>query len=103
VSHRAVDAVRSTEYWPVHTHAEADHAPLASGEIVEIELGLNPATAMIRKGHRLRVDIQPYAPDGAPTRAYDESYHAGAVNSVFTGPDTPCFIQLPILQLPPLT
>ncbi|WP_310533306.1 CocE/NonD family hydrolase [Novosphingobium sp.] len=101
VSHRKVDSARSTEYWPVHTHAEADHAPLAPGEIAEIELGLNPSTAMIRKGCRLRVDIQPYAPDGAPTRAYDESYHTGAVNTVHTGPAHPCFIQLPIVPLAP--
>jgi predicted acyl esterase len=84
---------------PGHTHAEADHAPLSSGEVVEIELGLNPSTAMIPKGCRLRVDIQPYAPDGAPTRAYDESYHTGAVNTVHTGADYPCFIQLPIVPL----
>jgi predicted acyl esterase len=99
VSHRKIDNARSTDYWPVHTHAEADHAPLSSGEVVEIELGLNPSTAMIPKGCRLRVDIQPYAPDGAPTRAYDESYHTGAVNTVHTGADYPCFIQLPIVPL----
>ena len=99
VSHRKIDEARSTEYWPVHTHLEADHAPLESGEIVPIEVGLNPSSAMIPKGCRLRVDIQPYAPDGAPTRAYDESYHTGAVNTVHTGPDHPCFIQLPIVPL----
>lgn len=99
VSHRKIDTERSTEYWPVHTHLETDHAPLMGGEIVEIELGLNPATALVRKGSRLRVDIQPYAPDGAPTRFYDESYHKGAVNTVHTGPDHPCYIQLPIIPL----
>jgi predicted acyl esterase len=98
-SHRAIDAVRSTEYWPVHTHSEADHSPLDAGEIVQVEVGLNPSSALIRKGCRLQVDIQPYAPDGAPTRAYDESYHAGATNTVHTGPDFPCFIQLPIVPL----
>jgi predicted acyl esterase len=103
VSHRKLDEARSSEYWPVHTHLERDHAPLMPGEIVPIELGLNPSSALIRKGHRLRVDIQPYAPDGAPVRAYDPSYHAGAVNTVHTGPDHPCFIQLPIVALADLT
>ncbi len=97
VSRRKIDARRTTEYWPVHTHAEKDHAPLRAGEVVPIELGLNPSSALIRKGCRLRIDIQPYAPSGAPTRAYDESYHAGAKNSVHTGPDHPCYIQLPII------
>jgi uncharacterized protein len=99
VSRRKLDTGRSTEFWPVHTHLEADNAPLQPDEIVEIEVGLNPATAMIRKGCRLRVDVQPYAPDGMPTRAYDESYHKGAANSIYTGPDHPCFIQLPIVAV----
>lgn len=97
VSHRKLDETRTTDFWPVHTHLEADYAPLKDGEVTQIELGLNPATAMIRKGSRLRVDIQPYAPDGCPTRAYDESYHTGATNTIHTGPDYPCFIQLPIV------
>ena len=99
VSHRKVDEARSTEYWPVHTHAEADHALLSAGEVVQIEVGLNPSTALIPKGSRLRVDVQPYAPDGAPNRAYDRSYHTGAVNTVHTGLSHPCFIQLPIVPL----
>ena len=50
VSHRKLDAARTTEYWPVHTHAEADHAPLKGGEVVAIELGLNPSSAFIPQG-----------------------------------------------------
>jgi predicted acyl esterase len=99
VSRRKLDETRSTDYWPVQTHLEADNAPLRESEVVQIEVGLNPATAMIREGCRLRVDIQPYAPDGEPTRAYDESYHAGAVNVVHTGPDHPCYVQLPLVPL----
>jgi predicted acyl esterase len=97
VSHRRIDEARSTGYWPVHTHAEVDYAPLTAGAIVPIEVGLNPSSALIRKGCRLRVDIQPFAPPGAPTRAYDERYHKGATNTVFTGPDHPSFIQLPLV------
>ena len=97
VSRRKLDQERSTGYWPVHTHAEADHAPLRSGEVVEIEVGLNPSSAVIRKGCRLRVDVQPYSPAGLPVRAYDESYHLGAVNVVHTGPGHPSYVQLPIV------
>jgi len=99
VSHRKIDTARSNAYWPTHTHAQADYAPLAEGEVVEIELGLNPSSALIRKGHRLRVDIQPYAPDGAPVRAYDETYHTGAHNTVHTGPGHINYIQLPIVPI----
>ena len=97
VSRRTLDTARSTEYWPVHTHLEADSAPLRDGEVVAVELGLNPSSALIRKGCRLRIDIQPYTPAGLPVRAYDESYHVGATNTVYTGPDHPSYIQLPIV------
>ena len=97
VSHRKLDAARTTEYLPVHTHAAADHAPLDGNEVVAIELGLNPCTALVRKGHRLRLDVQPNPPEGVPSRVYDESYHAGARNTVFTGPQHPSFLQLAVI------
>ncbi|MES2265054.1 MAG: CocE/NonD family hydrolase [Pseudomonadota bacterium] len=97
VSRRKLDVERSSDYWPVHTHREEDSAPLDSAEIVPVEIGLNPSTALIRKGCRLRVDIQPYSPAGVPVRAYDESYHVGAVNRIYTGPEHVSYIQLPII------
>ena len=99
-SRRKLDEARSRPYWPVHTHAEADHAPLQPGQVVAIELGLNPSTALIPKDCRLRVDVQPYAPAGVPNRAYDPAYHAGATNTIHTGPDYPSYIQLPIVPYP---
>jgi len=97
VSHRRLDEAQSNHYWPTHSHTEADYAPLTAGEVAAVEIGLNPSTALIPKGCRLRVDIQPYAPSGAPTRAYDEAYHAGAINTIHTGPDHVSYIQLPII------
>jgi len=97
VSHRKLDASRSTHYLPVQAHTRADYAPLASGQIVEIEVALSPSTALIRKGNRLQFDIQPSSPAGIPHRAYDESYHAGATNTVYTGPEHISYVQLPLL------
>jgi predicted acyl esterase len=97
VSHRKLDEARSTEYWPAPTHREADYQPLADGEVVYVEVGLYPSSAEIRKGCRLRVDIQPYSPAGLPSRAYDESYHVGATNTIYTGPEHPSYVQLPIV------
>ena len=88
---------RTTEYWPVHTHRSADHAPLTPDEIVAVEFGLNPSTAVIRRGHRLRLDIPPNVPAGLPSRSYDEGYHAGATNTIHTGPQHPSYVQLPII------
>ena len=97
VSHRQLDEARSTKYWPVHTHLEADHQPLSDNEVVQIEVGLNPSTARIGRGCRLRVDVQPYTPAGLPSRSYDEAYHVGATNTVHTGPDHPSYVQLPLV------
>ncbi|MGN5734735.1 CocE/NonD family hydrolase [Arthrobacter psychrochitiniphilus] len=97
VSHRKLDEARSNEYRPVHSHTQEDHQPLNGGEIVAIELGLNPSSAVIRKGCRLRIDVQPYSPEGVTSRVYDPSYHVDATNMIYTGPDHPSFVQLPIV------
>ncbi|GJF34877.1 peptidase S15 [Kitasatospora sp. NE20-6] len=97
-SHRKLDTERSTEYTPKHTHLKGDHAPLRDGEVVPVEIELIPNTGLIRKGQRLRIDIQPY--DGVAHgvhHAYDVNYHAGAVNTVHTGPGRVGYVQLPIV------
>lgn len=97
-SHRVLDVDRSTEYSPKHTHRVADYAPLAGGEVVFVEIELIPNTGLIRRGQRLRIDIQPY--DGVAHgmhHAYDPSYHDGATNVVYTGPDHQSYVQLPVI------
>ncbi|MFH0768196.1 MAG: CocE/NonD family hydrolase, partial [Chloroflexota bacterium] len=80
VSHRKLDAKRSTEYRPYHTHLKEDYSPLSSNdEVVEVEVELWPTTALLKRGHRIRLDVQPTDGCGHGTRlAYDESYHKGA-------------------------
>ena len=97
VSHRKLDDARTTEYWPVHTHAAADYSPLEKDQVVAIEVGLNPSSALVRKGYRLRIDVQPYSPAGVPARSYDESYHLGAKNMIHTGPRRQSYLQLPLI------
>ena len=99
VSQRKLDDDRTTEYWPVHTHAAADVVPLERNQIVPIEIGLNPSTALIRKGYRLRLDVQPSVPAGISSRRYDEGYHAGATNTIHTGPEHQCYLQLPVVPV----
>ncbi|MHA6195324.1 CocE/NonD family hydrolase [Pseudomonas wadenswilerensis] len=97
-SHRAIDSARSTAYTVKHTHRQADHAPLQPGEVVPVEIEIIPNTALLRKGYRLRVDIQPFdGVDHGPRHEYDATCHDGAWNRVHTGPDRPGFIQLPIV------
>ena len=98
VSHRKLDTLRSTEYTAKHTHLKDDYAPLKGGEVVPVEIEIIPNTALIRKGHRIRIDIQPFDGFGHGTRhTYDPSYHDGARNRLHTGPDHLSYIQLPIV------
>ena len=97
-SHRTLDPQRSTEFRPKHTHRQADHAPLRDGEIVAVEVEIIPTTGLIKRGQRLRIDIQPYTGVGHGMRhEYDASYHDGAENTIFTGPEHPSYVQLPFL------
>ncbi|HEY0941922.1 MAG TPA: CocE/NonD family hydrolase [Steroidobacter sp.] len=98
VSHRKLDPQRSNEYRPKHTHLAADYAPLKGNEVVPVEVEIVPSTALIKKGHRIRVDIQPYDGAGVGWRhVYDETYHDGATNSVYTGPSHLSYVQLPVI------
>ena len=98
VSHRKIDAARSTEYTVKHTHRAADYAPLSAGEIVQVEIEIIPTTALIRKGWRIRLDVQPFDGfDHGARHAYDPAIHDGASYTLYTGPEHPCYVQLPII------
>lgn len=42
---------------PYHSFKEKDAMPLVPGEIAEITFGLHPTSALIKKGHRIRIAI----------------------------------------------
>jgi uncharacterized protein len=98
VSHRKLDEERSTPYLPKHTHLKEDYAPLKDGEIVPVDVALVPNVGKIRKGQRIRIDVQPH--DGVAhglTHEYNPSYHDGATNRIYTGPQHPSYVQLPVI------
>jgi len=98
VSHRKTDPAKSTIYRPWHTHLKSDYQPLKASEIVPVEVEIWPTTALVQKGRRIRLDIQPADGDNHPEKHdYDESYHKGASNTIYTGPDHPSYIQLPVI------
>ncbi len=98
-SHRKIDPERTTRYTVKHKHLTADYAPLKQGEVYPVEIELSPNTAMLHKGHRLRVDVQ--AHDGVAhsiiLHEYNPLYHTGAANRIHTGPEYDCYVQLPII------
>ena len=97
VSHRKLDTKLSTEYAPRHTNTEADYAPLKNNEVVPVEVLLWPDTGVVRKGDRIRVDVQPRDGCGSEHHFYDPSYHTGAQNTVYTGPQHLSYVQLPLI------
>jgi putative CocE/NonD family hydrolase len=100
VSHRKTDPAKSTEYRPYHTHTQGDYQPLKPGEVVEAEVEIWPTTALVRKGYRIRLDIQPTDGFDHPVpHTYDPSYHDGASNTIYTGPNHPCYLQLPVIPV----
>ncbi len=97
VSHRKLDTKLSTDYAPRHTNLEADYAPLKNNEVVPVEVLLWPDTGVVKKGDRIRVDVQPRDGCGSEHHYYDPSYHTGADNTIYTGPNHPSYLQLPLI------
>lgn len=81
---------------PHHSFLRKDARPLVPGEVAEIRFGLLPVSALVRKGHRLRVAIAGHDRDtfgripaeGVPTVTVRRS------------PDHPSHIALPVLRRP---
>jgi len=98
VSHRKLDPVKSTNYRPYHTHLKADYQPLTSGEIVEAQVEIWPGTALIKKGWRIKLDVQPVPGCAGGTLVdVDQSYQAGSSNTVYTGPKYVSYLQLAVV------
>jgi len=89
VSHRRLDPQLSTDYRPYHTHDEEQK--LMPGEVVPIEVEIWATSMVFKKGHRIRLDVQPH--DG-------EHYFAAYKlknNSIYTGGDRASYVLLPII------
>ncbi len=54
-SHRKLDAERSTEYQPYHTHDE--RWPLEPGEIVELDVEIWPTSLVVPAGYRVALSV----------------------------------------------
>jgi hypothetical protein len=95
-SHRKTDPKKSLPYRPFHPHNERWW--LNPNEPVECQIEVWPTCIVLKKGHQLRVDIQPRDGVGsAPYTHYHADYNAGATNTIYSGGDKPSYITLPII------
>ena len=95
-SHRKIDPEWSLPYRPYHAHNERQW--LEPGKPVECHVEIWPTCMVFKKGHRIRIDIQPR--DGVGTSAYGHyhaDYNIGAKNTVFTGGDKQSCLVLPVI------
>jgi predicted acyl esterase len=95
VSHRELDPELSLPYRPYHRHKRRLY--LTPGEIVEVQVEIWPTSMVFRRGHRIRLDIQPR--DGVGSASYMH-YHAdynSGTNTIHAGGDTPSYLLLPII------
>jgi putative CocE/NonD family hydrolase len=89
VSHRKLDPELSKSYRPYHTHDEEQK--LRPGQVVPIEIEIWATSMVFKKGHRIRLDVQPH--DG-------EHYFAAYKlrnNSIYIGGDRPSYMLLPVI------
>ncbi|MFZ1152874.1 MAG: CocE/NonD family hydrolase [Xanthobacteraceae bacterium] len=95
VSHRELDPDLSLPYRPYHRHVRRLY--LTPGEIVRVEVEIWPTSMVFKKGHRIRLDIQPR--DGIGSAHYLH-YHADynfGINTVYAGGEMDSHLLLPII------
>jgi uncharacterized protein len=77
---------------PYHSYRQTDAMPLTVGEIALISFGLNPVSALIHKGHRLRISIAGH--DEGTFKRYPAN--GTPVFNFYYGQQYPSGIDLPI-------
>lgn len=95
VSHRELDPALSLPYRPYHRHQRRLY--LQPGEIVQVEVEIWPTSMVFRKGHRIRLDVQPR--DGAGSQSYmhyHADYNTGS-NTIYAGGEWPSYLLLPVI------
>ena len=95
VSHRELDPELTLPYRPYHKHQRRLY--LRAGEIVQVQVEIWPTSMVFKKGHHIRLDVQPR--DGAGSAGYLH-YHADyntGMNTVYAGGKYESYLLLPVI------
>jgi predicted acyl esterase len=95
VSHRELDPALSLPHRPYHRHQR--RLFLEPGEVVEVQVEIWPTSMVFRKGHRIRLDVQPR--DGAGSAGYmhyHADYNTGS-NTIYAGGERQSYLLLPVI------
>jgi predicted acyl esterase len=94
-SHRALDLEQSLPYRPYHRHDRRQW--LKNSQPVRMDVEIWPTCMVFRKGHRIRLDIQPRDGAGsAPYTHYSADYNTGD-NTIYTGGGMASHLLLPVI------
>jgi predicted acyl esterase len=94
-SHRGLDRTLSRPHRPYHAHDR--RLWLAANEPVRVDIEIWPTCMVFRKGHRIRLDIQPRDGVGsAPYTHYSADYNTGD-NTLHTGGSMASHLLLPVI------
>jgi uncharacterized protein len=94
-SHRALDMELSLPYRPYHRHDRRQW--LRNNAPVRMDVEIWPTCMVFRKGHRIRLDIQPRDGAGsAPYTHYSADYNTGD-NTIYTGGGMASHLLLPVI------
>jgi len=95
VSHRELDEKLSLPYRPYHRHQRRLY--LAPGEVVEVHVEIWPTSMVFKKGHRIRLDVQPRDGIGSTNYMhYHADYNVGT-STIYSGGDKESYLLLPII------
>jgi predicted acyl esterase len=95
VSHRELDPALTLPYRPYHKHQR--RLFLKPGEIVQVQVEIWPTSMVFKKGHRLRLDVQPR--DGVGSQSYlhyHADYNTGS-NTIYAGGEYESYLLLPVI------
>jgi predicted acyl esterase len=95
VSHRELDPELTLPYRPYHKHTRRLY--LTPGEIVKVDVEIWPTSMVFKRGHRIRLDVQPR--DGVGSASYMH-YHADyntGTNTIHAGGKYESFLLLPVI------
>jgi predicted acyl esterase len=94
-SHRETDPGLDLPWRPYHTHLRRQL--LKPAEAVRLEVEIWPTCMVFRKGHRIRLDIQPRDGVGSfPYTHYSADYNTGT-NVIHAGGDKASYLLLPMV------
>ena len=94
-SHRELDPALTLPYRPYHKHQRRQY--LTPGEIVQVQVEIWPTSMVFKKGHHIRLDVQPR--DGAGSAGYMH-YHADyntGTNTIYAGGERESYLLLPVI------